>query len=123
MNHVSHTPYIVQHSLTNRKAESRRIKEKYPDRVPVICERNHKCNDKIPYINKNKYLVPYDLTVGQFMFVIRKRLVLDPSIAIYFMSDNGDNLLSSMTIGELYDSCDSVDGFLYIKYCGESTFG
>jgi GABA(A) receptor-associated protein len=76
-----------------RKSEAERIRAKYPDRVPVICEKADRSD--IPDIDKKKYLVPADLTVGQFHYVIRKRIKLAPD----------------------------EDGFLYIQYSGESTFG
>ena len=31
-----------EHSFEGRKAESDRIREKYPDRIPVICEKIEK---------------------------------------------------------------------------------
>lgn len=34
-------------------------------------------------IDKKKYLVPADLTVGQFVYVIRKRIKLSPEKAIF----------------------------------------
>ena len=42
---------------------------KYPDRVPVIVERLPKA--QIGDLDKKKYLVPVDLTIGQFYFLIR----------------------------------------------------
>jgi GABA(A) receptor-associated protein len=49
-----------------------RVRSKYPDRIPVICEKAAKSN--VPDIDKKKYLVPSDLTVGQFVLVVRKVL-------------------------------------------------
>lgn len=46
-----------------RRAESERIRTKYPDRVPVICEKSEKSN--VQDIDKKKYLVPADLTCGK----------------------------------------------------------
>lgn len=40
----------------------------------MICEKAEKSD--IPEIDKRKYLVPADLTVGQFVYVIRKRIML-----------------------------------------------
>lgn len=41
-----------------RCSESRRILSKYPDRVPVIVERNPKAKNSLPEIEKKKFLVP-----------------------------------------------------------------
>lgn len=51
-------------SSEKRKLEAERIRSKYPERVPVICERDARSD--IPDIDKKKYLVPADLTVSQF---------------------------------------------------------
>ena len=60
-----------------RQDEALRIMQKYPDRIPIIVERCSNDNTT-ELINKNKYLAPSSLTVGQFVYVIRKRLVLPP---------------------------------------------
>ena len=102
-----------------RKNESSRIIAKYPDRIPVICERG---NDKIVDIDKKKYLVPSDLTLGQFIYVIRKRIKLDSNQAL-FVTINGILEGSSTVISNLYETHKDDDGFLYILYTSENTFG
>lgn len=39
-------------------------------------------------LDKKKYLVPSDLTVGQFYFLIRKRISLRPEDALFFFVNN-----------------------------------
>ena len=51
----------------------------------VICEKIEKSD--IATIDKKKYLVPADLTVGQFVYVIRKRIKLAPEKAIFIFVD------------------------------------
>jgi GABA(A) receptor-associated protein len=41
-----------------RCSESRRILSKYPDRVPVIVDRNPRAKNTLPEIEKKKFLVP-----------------------------------------------------------------
>jgi GABA(A) receptor-associated protein len=62
-------------NLKLRISESDKILKKYPNRVPIIIERGDKCilND----IDKTKYLVPKDLNMNQFIYIIRKRIKLD----------------------------------------------
>ena len=59
-------------SENERITESSKIIERYPDRIPIIVEKNKK--SKIKDIDKNKFLVPNDMTLGQFMYVVRKRI-------------------------------------------------
>ena len=97
------------------------IKKKYPTRIPIIVERYNKCKN-INDIDKNKYLVPDDLTLGQFIFTIRKRLKLTPEKAL-FVFVNNSVMPSSLLIKEIYEKNKDDDGFLYMNYTGENTFG
>jgi GABA(A) receptor-associated protein len=105
--------------FTQRKAEASKIREKYPERVPVICER---FNNNIKDLDKRKYLVPNDLTMAGFMFVIRRRLALPPNMSI-FLFCNEAMIPTSSLMGTVYQERKDEDGFLYIVYGGESTFG
>ena len=64
------------HSVEKRLSESSRIRSKYPERVPVIIEKDF--NSDIIDLDKNKYLVPDELTIGQLVYFIRKRIKLPP---------------------------------------------
>jgi GABA(A) receptor-associated protein len=97
------------------------IRNKYPDKIPVIVERAQAVTN-IPELSKNKYLAPASLTFGQFIYMIRKQLVLAPEKALFMFVD-GTLVHASMLIGELYNKYKSLDGFLYMEYTGESTFG
>lgn len=109
------------HTFEVRLDESQRILAKYPDRIPVICERATISNNT-PEIDKKKFLVPRDLTVGQFIYVVRKRIRLSPEQAIYLFV-NGMIPPTSALLMDCYESNRDQDGFLYVKYCCENTFG
>ena len=111
--------FELNHSFEKRKDESFRILQQYPNRVPIICER---INHEIPELSRKKYLVPDDLIMCNFMYVIRKRLILAPEVSIYLFV-NKKIVPSSMAMGDIYNKYKSEDGFLYIHYSGESTFG
>jgi GABA(A) receptor-associated protein len=106
--------------LEKRKSEAERIRAKYPDRVPVICEKADRSD--IPDIDKKKYLVPADLTVGQFHYVIRKRIKLAPEKALFLFCSNSIPPNAAL-MSTVYEEQKDQDGFLYIQYSGESTFG
>jgi GABA(A) receptor-associated protein len=109
-----------KHTIDQRKHESKRIIEKYPDRLPIIVEVRK--NDSIPPLDKQKYLVPSDLTIGQFIYVIRKRIRLDPHKALYLFFNN-TLLPTSAPIGKIYDEHKDPDGFLYSIISCEDSFG
>jgi GABA(A) receptor-associated protein len=114
-------PFVEKFSFERRSQQAHNILSKYPDRIPIIVERS--MNDlETPLINKNKYLVPKSLTVGQFLFVIRRRLVLPPEKAL-FIFVNDIIPPTSQLLGIIYDEQKNKDDFLYITYSGENTFG
>ncbi|CAH1448274.1 unnamed protein product [Lactuca virosa] len=112
--------FKLEHPLEKRKSESSRIREKYPDRVPVIVEKAEKSD--IPDIDKKKYLVPADLTIGQFVYVVRKRIKLSSEKAIFVFVKNMLPPTAAL-MSAIYEENKDEDGFLYMSYSGENTFG
>ena len=55
------TSFKQKHAFDKRKDEASRILQKYPERIPVICEKDTRSRD-IPDIDRKKYLVPSDLS-------------------------------------------------------------
>ncbi|KAB1669562.1 hypothetical protein ERO13_D08G041200v2 [Gossypium hirsutum] len=116
---MAKSSFKIEHDFEKRRAEAARIRVKYPDRIPVIVEKT-KGND-IPNIDKKKYLVPADLTVGQFVYVIRKRIKLSAEKAIFLFVDNVLPPTGAI-MSTIYDEKKDEDGFLYVTYSGENTF-
>lgn len=125
-NHYKHSnkfnagEFKSKHSFENRCKEAKNIISKYPERIPVIVEKQEKSD--VINIDKNKFLVPCDLTVGQFVYVIRKRMKLPPERAIFIFVNNQIPMQSTI-MSSIYDESKDQDGFLYVKYAGENTFG
>eukprot|EP00005_Dracoamoeba_jomungandri_P001193 CAMPEP_0174249860 /NCGR_PEP_ID=MMETSP0439-20130205/199_1 /TAXON_ID=0 /ORGANISM="Stereomyxa ramosa, Strain Chinc5" /LENGTH=119 /DNA_ID=CAMNT_0015329785 /DNA_START=67 /DNA_END=426 /DNA_ORIENTATION=+ len=109
-----------QHTLEKRMEVAKRIREKYPDRIPVIVEKAPKSD--APDIDKKKFLVPSDITVGKFVYEIRKHMKLSPEKAIFLFVNN---VLppTAQDMYYIYAKYKDEDGFLYITYSGENTFG
>eukprot|EP00475_Leptophrys_vorax_P031229 TRINITY_DN4725_c0_g1_i4.p2 TRINITY_DN4725_c0_g1~~TRINITY_DN4725_c0_g1_i4.p2 ORF type:complete len:126 (-),score=28.64 TRINITY_DN4725_c0_g1_i4:352-729(-) len=116
----SKSAFKKEHSLEKRKAEAERIREKYPDRIPVIVEKAPRSD--ISDIDKKKYLVPAELAVGQFVFIIRKRIKLHPEKAIFVFVNSVLPPTASL-MSAIYEEHKDPDGFLYMTYSGETTFG
>ena len=73
-------------------------------------------------IDKKKFLVPSDLTIGQFIYVIRQRIQLAPTQALFLFVNN--TLPATISpISVIYENNKNEDGFLYIEYNSEETFG
>ena len=101
--------------------EAQRVLEKYPDKIPIIVNVSDKCKDLNP-LDKNKYIVPSDMTVGQFVYVVRKKIKLKQGQALFFFTNNV-LIPNSVTLKSIYENNKSENGFLYIYYSTESTFG
>ena len=74
-------------------------------------------------IEKKKYLVPSDITVGKFVYEIRKHMKLSPEKAIFLFVGNGVLPPTAALMSQIYDRFKDEDGFLYLLVSGENTFG
>jgi len=114
------TEYKKTHTFNDRYKESTRVREKYPDRIPIIVERAK--NSRLPEIDKSKYLTPGDISMGQFTHVVRKRLNISQEKAIFLFTGN---ILAptGALMSQIYDEYKDDDHFLYFTYTGENVFG
>tara|TARA_B110001469_G_scaffold126806_1_gene145496 strand:- start:4063 stop:4404 length:342 start_codon:yes stop_codon:yes gene_type:complete len=111
---------FIDKSFETRLNEYNTIKNKYPDRFPIIVEKDKLT--KMESIDKNKYLVDKNMVFCQFINIIRKRLKIKPQDAI-FITINGQLAPSNELMCNIYKNMKSDDGFLYLKYSMENTFG
>ena len=114
--------FIEEYNFEHRKMEAKRIIDKYPEFIPIICEKNSVVLSACPNIDKKKYLVPKHFTMGQFIYIIRKRLNLSSEKSLFLFVNN--QMVSSTTIlSEIYKLYKNNDGFLYFTYSLENVFG
>ena len=98
-----------QFSFEERKLQATAAMKKYTGRIPVfVYSKNNTEN-----IQKNKFLVPNDITVGQFVYIIRKNIKLESNQGIFIFIDN---ILppTSKLMSEMYREHGEEDGFLYV---------
>jgi GABA(A) receptor-associated protein len=102
-----------------RIEESKRLAYKYYDRVPIVIKPG---NSNTPSTNKFKYLIPKTTTVGEFVNVVRRMVNIKSHQALFVFTD-GVLPPTSSTMYQVYkDHCEE-DGFLYVTYSLENTFG
>ena len=70
-----------------------------------------------------KYLVPQELTMGQLSTIVRNRLSLSPASSLFLFAPGGAMVTMTATVAELHRESLDKDGFLYIKYASQETFG
>lgn len=110
-----------RYCFEERLSEATRVMRKHPNKIPIICEKSHYAGN-CPTIDKIKYLVDINLTVGQFIFFIRKRLSLRSHQAI-FLFVNGNIPSSNQLLQTVYEVHKDADKFLYCTYSFENVFG
>uniref|UniRef100_A0A670JMU4 Microtubule associated protein 1 light chain 3 gamma n=1 Tax=Podarcis muralis TaxID=64176 RepID=A0A670JMU4_PODMU len=90
--------------------------------LQIILERYPK-EKMLPALDKTKFLVPEDLTMGQFITIIRNRMCIGSTQAFYFLVDGNCSLVSmSSTMSEVYMTYKDEDGFLYMTYASQEMF-
>lgn len=108
-----------QRPLYKRQEEARKLLCTYPNRVPIFID---KAKVEDPDIDKHKFLAPGDLPFSDFIGIIRGRLKLSPSGALYFFTNNALVPISQL-LSQVYAKYKDEDEFLYIVYAQENTFG
>ncbi|KAJ3651854.1 hypothetical protein Zmor_017862 [Zophobas morio] len=98
------------------------LRVKFPTKIPIIIKRYSK-EVLLPELDKYKFLVPQEITMSQFLTIIRNRLQLGPNHALYLLVNNRSMLNLSLTLAEAYSGHAAPDGFLYITYASQEVFG
>ncbi|XP_069501306.1 microtubule-associated proteins 1A/1B light chain 3C-like isoform X1 [Ambystoma mexicanum] len=115
-------PFKLGKCLATRKREVIGMRTKFPTKLPVIVERYHR-ETYLPHLDKTKFLVPKDMTVGQFMAILRSRMPLSHAHTFYFLLGNRTLPTVSMNMSEVYAAHRDEDGFLYLTYASQEVFG
>jgi GABA(A) receptor-associated protein len=129
---TSEISFQKKYKLKDRLNESSSVRLIHPDRIPIIISKSQKSN--IASIKQEKFLVPENLTIGQLIFIIRKRIEIREAeaIALFISSVDGTEILpsSSSSVSSIYKQYvesqkghPNYDGYLYIIYSGENVFG
>ncbi|KRZ12608.1 Microtubule-associated proteins 1A/1B light chain 3B [Trichinella zimbabwensis] len=110
-------------NTTQRKEEVFLIRKKYPTKVPIIIEK-HRKDISLPLMEKNKFLIPQEVTVLQLIAMLRNRLEIPQRCVLYF-TINGHLLTASIndTMADLYLKFHDEVGFLYLQYFSQDCFG
>jgi GABA(A) receptor-associated protein len=129
-------PFKSRYTFAERKETAERLAAKFPDRIPVIIERYSNGVKDTPIIDKTKFLVPRETTIGKFILEVRKHLVSATSKqgsatskqgasekAIFIFVKGGVLPPSAAIIDHVHNRYKDEDGFLYIQYTSENTFG
>ncbi|KAH7825872.1 putative microtubial binding protein [Monocercomonoides exilis] len=108
-----------------RKQQSEKLLREHPDRIPVIVEKLEKST--CPDIDKKKFLVQKEMMMAQFIYVIRRRISLRDDQSLFLFIDNRPPSMSA-PLSSIYEKFKKKhkkddDGFLYVLYTDQETFG
>lgn len=113
-------PFRERYTLDERCREYKRVMHKRTGYIPTILESG---SLEVPPIDKEKYMIPQDLNGAQLIYIIRRRMHMKPSQALFLLC-NKKMITATDTIRNIYSRHkNSDDGFLYITYTLENAFG
>ena len=106
-----------ENTLEERKKKYNEFKELFPDKIPIIVEKDKSC--RLKDIGISKLVVEREDTIGQLIYRIRKKLNIDPARAIILRYAKNGYMSGEISIGEAYEKYKGSDGFLYLLYSEE----
>lgn len=123
--------YQGTYSLEERKEKAKMVLEHKINHVPILAFPNQPdvCAAKVVSKDGVKrnctwFIVERERTFAEFARGIRKHISnLTPAEALFFITENDIMLGASMSIGGIYEKYKNEDGFLYVVYSKENTFG
>lgn len=111
--------------FAERIATAKKMLGKYPSRIPVIIDRHSTC--VLPDLVQKKFLVPDDMTVAQFIQLLRLRIKLTNTQSIFLFACRDDDKKALVTgndsMAQVYTEHHQKDLFLHFVYSSEDTFG
>jgi microtubule-associated protein 1 light chain len=106
----------------SRVKDAQTVKEKYPDKIPMIIERYGR-EKNLPTLEQTKFLIPAEFTMCDLVRCIRRRMNLHPNQSFFFLVNDRALVSNSATVAEVYEREKDDDGFLYVVYASQEMFG
>lgn len=112
----------IIYTLEQRKIISGNTILKHPNKIPLILFTDNKTSPP----DKEKFIISREAQIAAVLYKLRKYIEISPYDALFFMTyNNGKTKLLNLNdnIDSIYNNNKDEDGFLYIVYSTEQTFG
>ena len=97
------------------------IRIKYPDRIPICVYKEE--GIIAPPLDREKFLVSKEMNVGEFLYIIRLRMKLKQTEALFIFFDN-IMIDTNSKLEDVYNKYKHhEDNMLYCTYSLENSFG
>lgn len=113
--------FQMRYTFNERKMESERLRHKFPDYIPLIIESSD--THRTAQLEKPRQLFKSCVEISQIIISIRRQIKLNEKEALFLFVANRVVPSLTRTICELYNEYADKDGFLYITYSVENTYG
>lgn len=100
------------------------INQQYPGYIPIIVRVYNNKNNKNFILTKTKFLVTNEITLAQFLTILRKKIKdIKSTESIYLLIDN-TLMPITLSMASIYkEKKDKDTNMLFITVCKENTFG
>lgn len=113
--------FKTENSLEERKRNSEALLKQFDDKIPLICEKDPKW--KMESLPKTKFLVPNTMMWSQLIDMIKSKIKLDNKEALFLLIAGKHQVSGEKTLGEIFEAYKDEDGFLYVSYAGQLSWG
>ena len=79
------------------------LRNKFPNKIPIICEKAPNQKPDLKEIDKTNFLVPAHFNVTQFNRMIRERLEMSSDTALYLLVNGKTTITGDTVLNDIYE--------------------
>ena len=122
---IMNEKFLFKHHypIEKRMQWSKEARLKYSNKLPLIVEKDHKCQ-ALDDLTNPKFLMPRTFSISEVQMIIRRKLNLRKEQGLFLMVNDGKDIVkANQSLENVFETYKDEDGFLYILYTQEDMFG